>query len=101
MRAPCSFSRRGSSMRREKILHVDDGTTHPGWDPQGGILHVLGFLAEDGREQLLLGGEFCLAFRRDLTDQNVTAREASTLPHDPALVQVDQTLLCHVRESRA
>ena len=56
-------------------LHVDDGTTHPGWDPQGGILHVLGFLAEDGREQLLLGGELRLALGRDLADEDIASAD--------------------------
>ena len=31
-------------------LHVDDGTAHSRRDPQGRILHVLGFLSEDRGE---------------------------------------------------
>ena len=36
-------------------LHVDDDTFHAGRDFQRRILHVLGFLTEDRRQQLFFG----------------------------------------------
>ena len=47
-------------------------------------------------EQLLLGGQLALRFRRDLADEDVPGLDEGADPHDAALVEVRQRLLPHV-----
>src|SRR6266704_755731 len=77
-------------------LHVDDHALHPRRHLEGRVLHVLGLLAEDGGEQLLLGGELGLALRGDLPDQDVAGLHVRADADDAALVQIDERLLGHV-----
>ena len=52
-------------------LDVHHGAFDAGAHGEAGVLHVAGLLAEDGAEQLLLGGEDGLALGRDLAHQDV------------------------------
>ena len=79
-------------------LHVDDRAAHARGHAQRGVLHVLRLLAEDGGEELLLGGQLGLALRRDLAHQDVAALHPRADAHDAALVQVDEALLGDVRD---
>jgi hypothetical protein len=74
-------------------LHVDDGALDARRHLQRRVLHVLRLLAEDRREQLLLGRELGLALGRDLADQDVASLDPGADADDAALVEVDQRLL--------
>src|SRR5258705_12236689 len=79
-------------------LDVDDDAFHPRRHLQRRVLHVLRLLAEDRGEQLFLGRELRLAFRRDLADQDVARLHMGADPHDAPLVEVHQRLLADVRD---
>ena len=50
---------------------VDDDAAHARRDAERAVADVAGLLAEDGSQELLLGGELRLALRRDLADEDV------------------------------
>jgi hypothetical protein len=79
-------------------LDVDDDALHPRRHLERRVLHVLRLLAEDGGQQLLLGGELRLALRRDLADEDVARLHVRADAHDAALVEVDEGVLGHVRD---
>src|SRR5690606_24536080 len=79
-------------------LHVDDRALYARRDLEGLVLHVLGLLAEDCREELLLGGELVLALVRDLANEDVARLVARAYADDAALVQVREALLRDVRD---
>ncbi len=79
-------------------LHVDDRAVHAGRHAQRGVLHVGGLLAEDGAQQLLLGGQLGLALRRDLADQDVARLHLGADIDDAGLVQLGQRTLADVRD---
>ena len=81
-----------------EYLHVDHRAFDARRDAQRAVLHVLGLLTEDGREQFLLRRQLRLSLRRDLADQDVAGLHGGTNPHDAAIVQVDQRLFGHVRD---
>ncbi len=72
---------------------VDDGALDTGGAVERGVLDVQGLLAEDGLEQLLLGGELGLALGRDLADQDVAGLDVGPDPDDAVLVQVAEQVL--------
>ncbi len=67
-------------------------------DAQGAVADVAGLLAEDGAQELLLGGELGLALRRDLADQDVAGLHLGADAHDARLVEVLEGLLADVRD---
>ena len=77
-------------------LNVDDFATFPVGHPQGGVLNVPGFLAEDGAQQLLLRGQFGLALGSDLADQDVSGTDVGADADDAEFVQVAQAGLTNV-----
>ena len=58
--------------------------------PRAGVLHLTGFLTEDGPQQALLGGQLRLAFGRDLANQDVAGLDFGADTDDAVLVQVAQ-----------
>ena len=62
------------------------------------VLHLARLLAEDGAQQLLLGGQLGLALGRDLADQDVAGVHLGAQADDAVLVQVAQALLADIRE---
>ena len=92
------FLKEGIIDASREDLHVDHGATHPRRNAQGRVLHVLGLLAEDRRQELLLGRELGLSLGGNLTHQDVATGETSPASHDATLVKVDQALFGHVRD---
>ena len=74
-------------------LDVDDHARHAGRHLERAVLHVLGLLAEDGRQQLLFRRQLGLALGRDLADQDVARLHVGADPHDAALVEVHHALV--------
>src|SRR5690606_11715199 len=75
---------------------VDDDARHARRQPQRGVAHVAGLLAEDGAQQLLLGRQLGLALGRDLADQDVAGVDLGADPDDPRLVEVLERFLADV-----
>ena len=73
-------------------LAVDDHAFHARRHLERRVLHVLRLVAEDRRQQLLLGGQLRLALRRDLAHQDVARLHVGADAHDAALVEVHQRL---------
>jgi hypothetical protein len=73
-------------------LDVDDRALGAGRHLERRVLHVLGLLTEDGREQLLFGRELGLTLGRDLAHENVARLDLRADAHDATLVEVDQRL---------
>ena len=67
---------------------ADDHAGHARGHAQRGVADVAGLLAEDGAEQLLLGGELGLALGRDLADQDVAGLDLGADPDDARVVEV-------------
>ena len=65
---------------------------------QGGVTNLARLLTEDRTQQPLFRGQFGLALRRDLADQDVAVADLGTDAHDAALVEVGQHLLGDVRD---
>ena len=77
---------------------VDDDAAHARGDAERAVADVAGLLAEDGAEQLLLGGELRLALRRDLADEDVARLHLGADADDAALVEVLEGLFADVRD---
>jgi hypothetical protein len=60
--------------------------------PQRGIPHVLGLLAENRVEQFELGRGFDLAFRRNLSDKNVAGTNLRAHADDSLFVKIVEVL---------
>ena len=69
-------------------LDVDDRALDARRHLEDGVADVAGLLAEDGAQQLLLGGELGLALRRDLAHQDVARLDRGADADDAALVEV-------------
>ena len=78
--------------------HVYDLTVLAVRDPERRVLYVPGFLSEYRPEQLLLGGQFSLALRSDLADQNVAWVYPCADANDAHFVEVAEAFLAHVRD---
>src|SRR5437899_5064670 len=78
--------------------HVDDLPVLARREPERGVLHLAGLLAEDRAEQALLGRELRLALGRDLAHEDVLRPDLGPDVHDPVLVEVGERLLAHVRD---
>src|SRR5438128_1051002 len=63
---------------------------------QRGVFHLTCLLTKDGSQQLFFGGQFRLAFRCDLADQDILWPYLSANIDDAALVEVTQTFLTDV-----
>ena len=63
---------------------------------QRGIFHIARFLAKDGAQQALFGGQFFLALGRDLAHQDVVRADLGADADDAALVQVFDGFFAHV-----
>src|SRR5690606_12117172 len=77
---------------------IDDDTAHAGRNPERGVTHVAGLLAEDGAEELLLRRELRLTLRGDLTDEDVARRHLGADAHDAGVVEVLEGLVTDVRD---
>ena len=75
---------------------VDDDAAHARRDAEAAVADVARLLAEDGSEELLLGGELRLALRRDLADEDVARLHLGADAHDARLVEVLEGLLADV-----
>ena len=62
------------------------------------ILHIAGFVAEDGAEEFLLGSWVAFALRSDFTDENIAGNDMSADTDDTALVEVLGGILAHIRD---
>ena len=63
---------------------------------EGGVLHLARLLAEDGSQELLLGGELGLSLGSHLSHHDVAGPDLGADADDPALVQIRQDRLAHV-----
>ena len=79
-------------------LDVDHGAVHARGQTQRGVLHVGGFLTEDGAQQLLFRGQLGLALGRDLADQDVAVAHLGADIDDAGFVELGERRLTHVRD---
>src|SRR5690606_39027385 len=79
-------------------LYVDDSTFGTGRYAQGGVFNVAGFLTKDRTQQFFFRSQLGLAFRSDLTDQDVACAYFSTHVNDTGFVQLVQCSFTHVRD---
>ena len=77
---------------------IDDDTVEGRAALEGGILDVSGFITEDSLEELLLRTRIGLAFRRDLTDEDITRLHVGTDTDETVLVEVLRCILGNVRD---
>jgi len=75
---------------------VDDGALDAGRDPQGRVLHLAGLFAEDGAQELFLGGELGLALGRDLAHEDVAGLDLGADSDDARIVEVLERFLAGV-----
>ena len=80
-----------------KHLHVDYGAGNTGWNALRRIFNVRGFLAKDRTQELLFWRQLSLAFRRHLTDENVTRANLSTNVYDTRLVEFAECAFADIR----
>ena len=81
-----------------KDFDADDDAFDARRADERGVPDVAGLLAEDRAKQLLLRRELRFALRRDLAHQDVARLDVRANPDDPALVEVLQEALRHVRD---
>ena len=67
-------------------LDIHDGALDARRHGEGGVLHIRGLLAEDGAQQLLLGGQDGLALGRDFTDKNIPVTNRGADADDARIV---------------
>src|SRR6185369_7693300 len=79
-------------------LDVDDRPLDARGHLEARVADVAGLFAEDGAQQLLLGGELGLSLGRHLADQDVTRLDRGADAHDAALVQILQGRFGDVRD---
>ena len=75
---------------------VDDDPFDSRRNPERGIAHLAGFLAEDRSQELLFRRELRLSLGRDLADQDVSRLDLGADPDDAAVVEVLEGLLTDV-----
>ena len=85
----------------DSLAREDPDADHDAFDAgraeQRRVAHVARLLAEDGAQQLLLGRELRLALGRDLADEDVRRLDVRADADDPALVEILEEPLGHVR----
>ena len=64
---------------------------------QGGITNLSRLLTEDCAEQSLLGSQFGLTLRRNLTDQNISGTNLRTDADDSSVIQILQRIIADTR----
>src|SRR3990167_1570129 len=79
-------------------LYINNRRLGTGWHAQGGVFNVRSLLTEDGTQQLLFWSQLGLAFRGDLTDQNVAGANFSTHINNTGFVQFIQRSFTDVRD---
>ncbi len=79
-------------------LNVDNGAFGTGRHAQGRVFNVACFFTEDRTQQLLFRGQLGLAFRSDLTYQDVACADFSAYINDTSFIQLVQCCLTHVRD---
>ena len=77
--------------------HFDDRAGHARRQPQRGIAHVGGLLAEDGAQQLFFRRHRAFALRRDLADEDVARMHLGADVDDAGFVEVLQRFFRDVR----
>src|ERR1051326_3678316 len=78
-------------------LRRDDDPLHAGGRLERRVLHVAGLFAEDRLQELLLGGRFGLALRRDLADENIAFDDVRSHADDAVFVQILDGIFADVR----
>ena len=76
-----------------KNLDVDDGAFHARRHLERAVLHVLGFFAEDGREELFFRRQLGFALRRDLADEDVARLYMGSDPDNAPLIEIHERLI--------
>src|SRR5260370_272056 len=79
-----------------EYLHFNDFATLTMGYAQGGVFHLASLFTKDGSQKLLLGGQFGLALRRNLTDENILRPYLGANIDDPTLVQVTQPFFAYI-----
>ncbi len=88
------------ALRPGKQLGVDDYPFQGGRRFHGSILHVTGFVAEDGPQQFFFRGRVSFSFRRYFADQDIPFLYFRTDPDDAVLVEVFHGFLTDIRYFR-
>ena len=78
-------------------MNVNHDAFNTRLNTQGSITNVTGFFAEDGAQQFFFRRNRRFAFRRNLTDQNVTGLNFGTDVNDTGFIQIAQGFLTDVR----
>src|SRR5690606_24233835 len=79
-------------------LYVNNSTFGAGWHTQGRVFNIAGLLTEDRTQQFFFRSQLGLAFRSDLTDQDVACADFGTYINDTGFVELVQCSLTHVRD---
>ena len=77
---------------------IDDDTVERRTCLERSILHVTGFVTEDGLEQFLLRRRIGLTLRCDLTDEDITRLDVRTDTNNTVLVEVFGSLFGYIRD---
>ena len=64
---------------------------------QRSILHITGFITENGTQQLLFGRRIALTLRSNLTDHNITRLNAGTDADNTILIQIFSSFFAYIR----
>ena len=79
-------------------LNVDNRTGNTVWYAQRRVFNVRRFLTEDSTQQFLFWRQLGFAFRRDLTNQNVTAGHFRADVNNTGFIQFRERSFTHVRD---
>ena len=79
-----------------ELAHFDNGAALAVWQTQRGVLHFARLLTEDRAEESLFSGDFRLALRRDLANEDVARAHIGAHVDDAALVEAREELLRNV-----
>ena len=79
-----------------EYLHLNDFATLTMGYAQGGVFHLASLFTKHGSQKLLLGGQFGLALRRNLTDENILRPYLGANIDDATLVEVTQPFFAYI-----
>src|SRR6476660_4730451 len=99
LKLPSGFRRReffvrNFATRRDLYIHHD--SVRARGDGKGSILYVRSFLAKDRAKQSFFRGQFCLAFRCDFSNQDITWFHFGSDPHDAIRAEIAQSFFADI-----
>ena len=86
----------GKAHSPREFLGRNDNAFHTRGHFEGVVLHIFAGPPEDGMQKFLFWGQFCLALRRNLADQDFARTDIGANSHNPALIEIVQGPLTDV-----